>query len=429
MSQGSKSKKTAYFVVLGLLLGVVLVVLWANQRQQRRLDWYESYQETDRQPYGLFILFELLKDQFQGKRFHPVNGSLEENLPLTTGDQDANLILVGDYLYLDKGGDFDRLMEFVASGNHAFIATKNLPYDVMSELNFFECGYMEGSSIYKDSLIQLNFTHPNLRTDSGYSVSYHFRFEPTQYEYTYIDTNTFCADYLPFVCLGEFDQGHVNFVRVDYGEGAFFLHTNPVVFTNYFLKHKNNLEYAEKVMGHLRNGEVYYDFYHKRFHPEKSQEQQQESPGMARKGPLQFVLSERSLRWAWYLLLVGAALYFIFRSRREQRVIPVLEGNTNTSLEFVETIGRLYFLQNDHKKLALQKMKLFLAFVRDRYRLSTKELDEDLVKKIALKSQMPYDDVKAIFNHFTVVEKRDQIESFLLINLHHVLQKFYDNCK
>ena len=52
-----------------------------------------------------------------------------------------------------------------------------------------------------------------------------------------------------------------------------------------------------------------------------------------------------------------------------------------------------------------------------------------LIKKIALKSQLPYDDIKTIFNHFAVVEKRDQIDDFLLVNLHHALQKFYDNCK
>ncbi|MGD1846992.1 MAG: hypothetical protein ACFB10_16505 [Salibacteraceae bacterium] len=429
MSGGNMSNKNGYFILLGVVVLGILLILWANQRAERRLVWYESYEEGDRQPYGLYLLFQLLKDEFPDQQFHPINNSLVESLPLKNNGPRSNLLLIGDYLYLDRGGDFDHLMEYVASGNNAFIATKNLPYDVMSELRFFECGYMESYPIYTDSSINLNFLHPNLRTEKGYNVSFHYKFEPVQYEFTYIDTNEFCIDYLPFVCLGEFDEGYINFIRVDYGEGAFFLHSNPLAFTNYYLRHRDNLEYTEKVFGHLLEGDIYYDFYHKYFHRERSQETPREKPGMARQGPLQFILSEPALRWAWYLLLAGTLLYFLFRSKREQRVIPVLEGNPNTSLEYIQTIGRLYFLQNDHQKLAVHKMKLFLAFVRDRYRLSTNEMDEALIKKIALKSQLPYDDIKTIFNHFAVVEKRDQIDDFLLVNLHHALQKFYDNCK
>ena len=62
--------------------------------------------------------------------------------------------------------------------------------------------------------------------------------------------------------------------------------------------------------------------------------------------------------------------------KRKQRIIPVLERNENTSFKFISTIGRLYFLQNDHKKLCQQKMKLFYAYIRDRYNINTTKVDE-----------------------------------------------------
>ena len=54
----------------------------------------------------------------------------------------------------------------------------------------------------------------------------------------------------------------------------------------------------------------------------------------------------------------------------------------------------LYFLQNDHRKIALHKMRLFLGFIRERYYLATQELDASFKQQLSLKSEIPEKEIE-----------------------------------
>ena len=76
--------------------------------------------------------------------------------------------------------------------------------------------------------------------------------------------------------------------------------------------------------------------------------------------PLRFILSQPALKWAWYLLLAGVLIFIIFNLRRTQRPIPILPKNLNTSVEFVKTIGNLYYQEGDIRNLIDKKIILNL---------------------------------------------------------------------
>ena len=122
-------------------------------------------------------------------------------------------------------------------------------------------------------------------------------------------------------------------------------------------------------------------------------------------------------------------LYLIFRGKRKQRVIPILEKNKNTSLEFISTIGRLYFLRNNHKDLAHQKMRLFLAFVRERYHINTKDLDHSFVKSLAAISEVAEERIDQIVLMSNNVSGGSFISDATLIDFHKKIDYFYKNCK
>ena len=139
-------------------------------------------------------------------------------------------------------------------------------------------------------------------------------------------------------------------------------------------------EYVERVLSHIDKGPILWDI----------TLESSESPGRNRgfsNSPLKYILSQPPLAWGWYILLGMAVLYLIFRAKRRQRVIPVLEKNENTSLEFINTIGRLYFIQNNHRQLALEKMKLFLGFIREHYHLPTREINDAFKKQLIVKAK------------------------------------------
>jgi hypothetical protein len=142
-------------------------------------------------------------------------------------------------------------------------------------------------------------------------------------------------------------------------------------------------------------------------------------------GPLMFILSKRSLKWAWYLSLLLLIIYMIFIGKRRQRVIPVVESVKNTSLEYIKTVGKLYFMENDHRSIAIHKMKQFQTFLRTRYFILTTQRNDLLAEKIATVSGVDVTLVKEIFLQFSLIEVHEKISEEEFLNFHKLLTEFY----
>jgi hypothetical protein len=151
------------------------------------------------------------------------------------------------------------------------------------------------------------------------------------------------------------------------------------------------------------------------------------------KGPLSFILSQRSLKWAWYCLLCMGFLYILLGARRKQAAIPILEKRQNTSIEFAETLSQLYGSKNDHRQIAQLKWKLFLSYLRRTYGLQTTLPDEkskaELIAKISLKSGLPVDEIKEIFQSYQRILVAADVSGELLSDFHTKTSYFYKNSK
>ena len=93
-----------------------------------------------------------------------------------------------------------------------------------------------------------------------------------------------------------------------------------------------------------------------------------------------------ALRWAFILLLLAGCLYLIFRSKREQRAIPVVRPPENKTLEFVSVVASLYYKQGEHGVIARKRIDYFLQEVRYVYRLEAKELDDEFIRLLSERS-------------------------------------------
>lgn len=145
--------------------------------------------------------------------------------------------------------------------------------------------------------------------------------------------------------------------------------------------------------------------------------------------PLYFILNHAPLRWAWYLLLIGIILYGIYRAKRRQKIIAIIEPKTNTSLGYAETIGQLYFHEEEHIEIAIEMRTQFLNFIRNKYYLKTNELDESFKKQLSVKSGIEIEKINDIFNQFHDVVKIKSIHKQKLHHLNALLEYFYKTCK
>lgn len=417
-----------FWLVLGMLLMVVLLILLFFRKPTKRTDWRPTYQERSEDPYGTFVISELLKKYFPGKAFQVLQDSLQGVLP-EDSVRGSHYIFIGEALYLDSL-DIQSLLHFVKNGNTAFIASRTIPSNLMYELGDEKCDdyYWDDYSYFSDTTVGLNFEYPSLKATKDFKFQFISRNGPRTYEWNYLRDYYLCEEENDLVELGYLNDSLVNFVRINYGIGAFYLHTVPYAFSNIAMLDSTSLQYANRTFSHLMPGKIYWDEYSKTSE-NVGRERNNSSRALPQESPLQYVLSQPPLAWAWYLLLVMAWLFLVFRTKRRQRIIPVLEANTNTSLEFVSTIGRLYFLQNNHQQLALQKMKLWLHFVRERYHLKGQETDETFQQKLIAKSEVPENLVDRIFQKYHKIENASGIHDNALIDFHQLLEEFYRTCK
>lgn len=426
-------KDTRVYIIFGVVAVILLFFFVYASQTKTRFNWNETYLEESKEPYGTYVSYQLLQNYFPNETFHRIDNKVRQDLPART-NQKATYFFVGEGLYLDTI-DTNRLLSFVESGNDAFISSKSIPYDLMFYVYYEICNdyFWEDYEIRRDSNAYLNFVHEDLNVDKGYEYRFLQRNQPKPYAWHYIDSIFFCQDTFSLIELGTIKDSLINFAKIDYGEGTFYFHSTPLAFTNVQLLDKTGINYLEGVLSHLKAGDIYWDAHSRVNESVSRQRNNRMNTGGGRnlreESPLKYVLAQPALAWAWYTMLGLVLLYILFRAKRRQRVIPVLEKNTNTSMEFLSTIGSLYFLHNDHKKMSIQKMKLFLSFIREHYHLPTNELDDHFRDRLAARSEIPRTIIDKILLYYTNIKTSTFVSEQTLIDLHLEIDKFYKNCK
>ncbi|MBI5916114.1 MAG: DUF4350 domain-containing protein [Bacteroidetes bacterium] len=411
-------------IIAGAAILLLVLVLLLFGSSGKYVSWWEHYRPDSKDPYGTYLVRNLLETYHPGQDFEVLEDSLGGKL------DSGSFVFIGSYFFIDSAG-LDELLRFVERGNRALIAAPYIPEQLLDSLGQGQCLnsstyedsiYLTETKFYlEDTLATLNFQHPGLQDEKGYPYRFLFFNAPQNYEWNYLPPRFFCDYQAVFASLGQINGEHTNFAKATCGRGEFYLHTTPLAFTNLHLIGERGLDYAGKVFSHLPAGKIYWD---------------EREPGLAnpsgsarQPSPLKYILSQPPLAWVWYLLLGLAVLYLIFRAKRRQRVIPVLEHNSNTSLEFIGTIGRLFFIQNNHKQLAQQKMRLFLNFVRERYHVPTKELNEAFAKNLATRSDVPEDVVSRILLLHRNIDNSGFLSENTLVDFHRQVERFYRECK
>lgn len=430
------SNKFTPYIIGAVLLVLVLLFFLTRSSSEPNYSWKEHYKPESKDPYGTYLVRNLLESYFPDQGFEVVRDSLNECL------DSGSYVYIGDRFWLDSVA-LSQLLNFVDKGNQVFIACTYLPQNLMDTLSSMACGravedslaeddydevpFFDGNLYHvSDSVVIANFQHPSLADEKGYEFRRLFLKQSLLYEWAFVPEEVFCEGQTTLTSLGQINGEHTNFMSVAFGKGQFLLHTTPIAFTNLHLLKKKGLDYASKSFSHLKKGKIYWD--ERPYNPFANYAGGGGDSG-PKESPLKYILSQPALAWAWYILLGMAVTYLIFRAKRRQRVIPVLEKNTNTSLEFIGTIGRLFFLQNNHRQLAAQKMRLFLIFVREHYRMPTKDLNEQFAKSLAIRSNVSEDLITKIIYINYNIERSGTITEELLVDFHRMMEKFYRECK
>ena len=417
-----KKDNTLVIKILFAVLAVLLIVYFTlSNREEKKFQWFESYAVDSDQPYGTQFIQRLLAGYRSGQKFElNQDKPLQKILDTAQIKTKTDYVLIGQNIYLDEA-DKNALLNFIYSGNDAFIATVSLPFDVVDQIFVPECG----STLFlstRDSLsVTMNFYNQTLKSKQGYKYAYRFGRRDVPYYWSTLNPSLFCDSTKSITPLGYIESDKVNFFRFSYGKGNLYIHTNPLVFTNYFISKPDKTEYASSVFSHLSGNAIIWDEFSKaQFLPKSN------APDIS---PLSYILQHDTLRYAWWLMLGTAVLYILFTAKRKQRIIPVLEEKTNTSLEFVNMVSALHYQNGSHHDMARKKAKYFFYFIKGKYGLHAQTLSEAHIKRLAEKSKVDMSDVQAVAGELAQVDNQRYYDTHNLVGLHNALKKFYKHCK
>ncbi len=440
-----------------------------------KYDWFQTYEDEKNHVYGTYIIKRYL-DDISGKEKTDISRKLSKYF-----DQDENLngnyIFVGEAMLLDEF-DAEALTDFVKAGNKAFIATNVFPNTISKKIfepcreyieseestNYYgededEDYNNEEDEIWENTEVEERETADTVEFVHRESWEYydidHFDFtvlgvdvvdmklevdsnkviltdsiyrtwknqEPRSRDWYYLHDSLACLANNNIKVLGHLNDTMINYFELPYGEGAFYIHTSPFLFTNSNLLNDKISVYIENVFEKGGAEPWHWDEY-SRTTVNTGKMRNENSTLLSNKGPLTYILKQRSLKWAWYSLLAMGGFFMIFRAKRKQRVVPVVERNENTSLAFVNTIGTLYFNKNDHKQLCKDQMQLWLEDVRHYYRINTSKLDEDFVALLSAKTKRSKADIQGLLDYYNNIVNGGFVSENTMVTFYQKLNKF-----
>lgn len=404
-----------YFILLAtLVIGVALVNLLPSPKV---IDWTETYEPLDKIPYGTYILDNEIDAIFDKpvERYGntPYEYFSEEKDSLHT----RNLFFIHQYI---DWTSFQKVLAQVEKGDTALFIKCTTDSDTLGIRtdNFYNS---EADSIALSLTSQTN-------QDRKLSL------ERTYENYYFANVDTIHHKSLGYVHWGE--EKRINFVEIPLGKGKIYSLLEAKPFTNYYLKNPQTRHYAQTVLGYLpkENKTIWFDDHFDGWYKEIviSGGEGNGTSGQVyreRRNILSVIFDYPELAMAWRLLLLGFVLYLIFQGKRRQRVIPVIEKPRNTTIEFAQTIGNLYFQEGDPYMLAQKKILYFLDAVRRKYYLDTQHLDEDFINRLIHKSGRGEAVVRPLINLIINIQRMQSASEYTLTNLDHLIEQFWNKTK
>jgi len=108
---------------------------------------------------------------------------------------------------------------------------------------------------------------------------------------------------------------------------------------------------------------------------------------------------------------MSASFAFVFfEAKRKQRPIAILNPPNNDSLDFVKTVGNLYYESGNHKNIANKKIQYLLEHIRGHFYLNTTDInDPEFHRQLSRKSGKPSLNVEGLMTMIGIVSQKDQI--------------------
>ena len=389
-----KDWKYIVYVTLAFALFVVVKVM-----APKEYNWNVTFRHEDKNPYGGYALNRILHSVFDSDE---VTNSYKTVYELADSINNKDNVFIISNSFSGEKADSESLLKHVEEGGNVFISAQYFWGHFADTLGVSTYDYFfTGSEIFaKTDTASLKLANALLDT----TQTYLYRRNDIHSYFNHFDTTRTTV-------IAKNDRNLPVTIRVTHGKGVFILNSTPMIFTNICLLSRNNTDFASAMLSYLpRTPLSWTEYYH--------------LGRMEVRTPLRFILTNEPLSWAYYVTIASILLFILFEMKRKQRIIPVIKPLPNTTLEFVETIGNLYYQTAEHKNIAEKKIHFLLDQIRSRHWMNVSQLDEAFVQTLSGKTGKPLELVRDLVNTITRIQSMEAISGEALIDFNRKIEKF-----
>ncbi|MDL2223918.1 hypothetical protein LJB92_01235 [Bacteroidales bacterium OttesenSCG-928-M06] len=390
-------KKNLLFIVI--LFFLFLLMYYDNKGKPLEFQWKATYSMHDKQPYGCFVLDELIGASWIEDCYHSYDdiSSLYSYREL----DECNLLIICNS-FKPTEIQLEDLKDYITSGGCAFIAAENFSVGMQDSLNFrIEKKFSFPINLSKEH----EFTTISLTNikDSLISV-------PESMVTAYLaDKNIYTKDpFRDYKIIARNSEGLPLILEIEIGKGQLYLCTTPLLFTNYAVLNASLNPYLRKAITPLQGKDLLRTEYY------EVGRNGEESASL-----LRYLLNQPSLKWACYVTFVLVGLFMIFTAKRKQKAIPLVKKPTNKMLEFVRSICTLYLKQNNNADILRKKYIYWGEELRRLYGIDVinEPHDRDFIHKFSAKTGIPESEARYLLLELDAIQYDTALSDEELMNL------------
>jgi hypothetical protein len=390
-------KDWKYILYLSLAFGAFVLVKLLSPKQH---NWTITFAHNDKNPYGGYAYSELLPNLFPEKKISKSYKTLYElRDSLSVSD---NVVIISSNFSADKE-DTEILLKHIENGGSAIISAESFwgHFADTLKVSTYDYFFKTGDIFGQGDTSMLKFV--NVRLDTMREFAYR-RDNIHNYFNEFDTTRT--------TIIAKNDYNYPVTLRMNIGAGTLILNSTPLMFSNIYLLSSENHRFVAGTLSYLPVQNVTWTQYYHLGRMESST-------------PLRFILTNEPMRWAYYITLVSILLFMVFEMKRRQRIIPIIKPLSNTTLDFVGTIGNLYFQSGDHKNIADKKIQFFMDQLRTKYWLNTNTLDDSFANTLARKTGRNEQESRVLIEAIISVRSKESITADELLDLSKKIENFH----
>ena len=396
------SKKGKIYIILVVL--AILSIVAIEMTKPKAINWFPSYATHHKIPFGSYVFNEQLKRVSDDVTIveRPPFEYLKDNT------------ITGTYLFYNGGIAFgkeelNRLLDWVSEGNTLIVSAVDFEEKLKDTLNIATKSVNIIDNFNNE--YQVKLMNPLLDDKK----SYKYERASTFFHFNKIDTLETSVIGLIDKYRGEnaiIKDSLISSIKQPFGDGEIILNTFPQAFTNYFILKSPNQNYTAGLLSYIDTSKpIYVDTYYK-------------TGKTYYTSPMYLFLNTKSLKWAYYLVLIGALIYIIFEGKRKQRAIPIVKPLKNQTVDFTRTIANMYYEKGKHKDIAHHKVQHFLEYIRNTLHLLTSEINDSFIKNLAARSNNSVEDTQTLFKLINGLNQKSNINNTELERLNTLIENF-----